>query len=338
MVVSQSPKVTEHTVEVERFGFIGGPCESRQSVQFLDDERLILSAPLSGVCNKSNWLNALQTQLTVIDLHGAVLATKRRPDIYGMKAGPLGYAAVCTENSLELVSGDLGTARVIPTSPSKFSPCTDIDGLSPSRTAISLRAFDGSPKSFARRRLFDPRLEKPIAEQQFGKSESLAGISDSGYAICTSAGHHDCEHLVVNGSAWAVGVPAGASRRGLLLLPNQMIFLPWPEKALMSLFPDGKQEEIADLRGFRPPNVDNSSIQISATSPRRILYSATGCYLGDFDDCYAFIFQQLVVFDPQTHQALFRKKVGGEATAILSPDGHTVVVLEKTKLNIYMIP
>jgi hypothetical protein len=105
IAVSQAPKVTERTIEVERFGFIGGPCDSRQSVQFLDDERLMLSAPLVGVCNKSDWSNALQTQLTVIDLHGTLLATKRRPGIYRMTAGPVGYAAVCTESSLELVSG-----------------------------------------------------------------------------------------------------------------------------------------------------------------------------------------------------------------------------------------
>jgi hypothetical protein len=228
---------------------------------------------------------------------------------------------------------------VIPTRPSKFSPCPDIDGLSPSRKAISVRDFDESPESFARHRLFDPKSEKPIAEQQFRKSESLAGISDSGYAVCTSAEHHDCERLMVNGSAWAIGVPEVASHPGLFLSPDQLLLPPLRTgNTLMSLYPDGKQKKIADLRGFRPPNLDNSSIQISATSPRRIMYSATGCYLGDFDDCYAFIFQQLVVLDPQTHLTLFKKKVGGEATAIFSPNGHTVVVLKKTKLNIYTIP
>jgi hypothetical protein len=336
---AQSPKVTERMVQLERFGFIGGPCNSRQSVQFLDDERLMLSAPLVGICNKGNWSNELETQLTVIDLDGTVLATKRRSDIYAIRAGPIGYAAVCTASSLELVSGDLGTTRTIPTRPDKFSPCTDIDGISPSRTAISVRDFDESPKAFARHRLIDPKSEKPVIEQQFGKGESLAGITDSGYAVCTSAGGYYCEHLIVNGGAWRTGVSEGASRQGLFLSPNQMLFLPrWNVKTLMSLSPEGKQQQELDLRGFYPPNIDNSSIQISAANPRRILYSATGCYLGDFDDCYAFIFQQIVVFEPQTQQALFKKKVGGEATVILSPNGHTVGVLEKNKLHIYMIP
>jgi hypothetical protein len=336
---AQSTSVTERTIQVEGFGFVGGFCDSRQSIQFLDDERLMLSAPVIGACNKGNWSSELETQLTVIGLDGKVLASKRRSDVYAMRAGPVGYSVVCTASTLELVSPDLVTTKVIPTRPGKFSPCTDIDGLSPSRTAIGVRDFDGPSKSLARHRLIDPKSEKPIDEQQLGKGETIGGITDSGYAICSSKGLHDCEHLVVNGISWGVGSPDGAPPRGVFLSPEQMLFFPRRnEKTLMTFFPDGKEEQVLDLRGLYPPNIDNSNIQISAISPRRILYSATGCYLGDFDDCYAFIFQQVAVFDPRTHQVLFKKKVAGEATVILSPNGHTVGVLEKTQLHIYRIP
>jgi hypothetical protein len=338
-IVAQPSKVTEQTVQLERYGFKADSCNFRQSAQFLHDDRLMLSAPLVGVCDKSNWSNGLQTQLTVIDLHGAVLASKTRPDVYEMKAGPIGYAAVCTENSLELVSGDLDTAKVISSSPSKFSPCFNIDGLSPSRRAISVRDFGGLHKSFARHRLIDPKSEQPIAEQQFGKGDSLAGITDSGYAVCTLAKYRGCEQLTVDGSPWIVGVPVAVSHRGFFVSPNQLLLPPYQtQPALMSLFPNGEREQVVDLRGFQPPNVDSESVEISATNPRRILYSATGCYLGDFDDCYGFSFGRIVVFDPQTHQALFQQKIGRDTTSILSPNGHTVVVLDKTKLHIYMIP
>lgn len=265
---AQLPKVTEQTIDLKDFGFKSGSCDSRQTAYFLDDSRLILSAPSVGICDKSNWSSALPTQFTVIDLHGAVLSTKTRSDVYATKAGPIGYVAVCTESSLELVSGDLGTARVISTRPN-----SDIDGLSPSRTAISVRDFGDSPKSFARHRLIQANSEKPIAEQQFGKGDSLAGITDSGYAVCTSVGHHGCEQLMVDGSAWAVGIPEGTSHhQGLFLSPNQLLLPPlWrTEKTLMSLFRDGKQEQVVNLRGYQPPNVDNPSVQISATTPRRI--------------------------------------------------------------------
>ena len=72
-MVAQPPKVTEQTVPLERFGFKAGSCDYRQSAQFLDDDHLVLSAPLVGVCDKSNWSNALQTQLTIYSATGCYL-------------------------------------------------------------------------------------------------------------------------------------------------------------------------------------------------------------------------------------------------------------------------
>jgi hypothetical protein len=69
-LLSQPPNVAEQTIDLKSFGFRGGSCDSRQFASFLDDSRLVLSAPLVGICDKSNWSNALPTQLTVIDLHG----------------------------------------------------------------------------------------------------------------------------------------------------------------------------------------------------------------------------------------------------------------------------
>jgi hypothetical protein len=332
--VARPQKVTQETIQLQRFGFTTGSCESRQTVQFLDDNRLLLSAPLVGNCDKSNWSSALNTQLTVIDLHGAVLATKARPDVYGIEAGPIGFAAVCTATSLELISSDLNTARVISTRPSKISPCSGIDGLSPSRTAISVRDFDENPKSGTLHRLIVATSDQPLAEQQISKPNFLAGITDSGYGVCVE--HEGCAQLTVDGKVWA---GRGGDGRGLFLSPNQMLLPLEPgDKVLMLRFPDGRRERVADLRGLAPPNVDNPSVQISAVVPRRILYAATGCYIGDFDDCYAFTIGRVVMLDPQTHQTLFKQKVSQGAKSILSPNGHSVVVLDKTKLEIYKIP
>jgi hypothetical protein len=268
-----------------------------------------------------------------------VLATKTRPDIYAVKAGPIGYATVCTPSSLELVSADLNTAKVISSRYSKVSPCLDIDGLSPSRTAISIRDFDDAPKSFARHQLLGTLSEHPLAEQQFEKGQSLAGITDSGYAVCSTAGFHGCERLIVAGTLWTSGPLTGTpatGTRGLFLSSNLLLLN--EGKALMSLSPDGRLEQLIDLHGSQPPHLDTSEIEISAATPRRILYSAKGCYIGDFDDCYAFYVGRIAVFDPHTHQCLFKRQIGGHATALISPDGHTVAVLDKTKLQIYKIP
>ena len=41
---------------------------------------------------------------------------------------------------------------------------------------------------------------------------------------------------------------------------------------------------------------------------------------------------------PKRTKRSFKQKVGRDAISILSPNGHTVVVLDRTKLHIYMIP
>jgi hypothetical protein len=106
----------------------------------------------------------------------------------------------------------------------------------------------------------------------------------------------------------------------------------------MSLSPNGEEEQVVDLRKIKPPNADSESIEISADAPRRILYSATGCYIGDFDDCYGLNFERIAVFDPQTHQLLFEEKVGRNAISMISPNGHIVAVLDGSKLQIHTIP
>jgi hypothetical protein len=100
----------------------------------------------------------------------------------------------------------------------------------------------------------------------------------------------------------------------------------------MSLSPNGEEEQVVDLHKLQPPNVDSESIEISAEAPRRILYSATGCYLGDFDDCYGLNFERIAVFDPQTHQLLFEEKVGRNATSIISPNGHDSLAQTRRRL------
>lgn len=333
-MVGQLSKIMEKTVPLEQFGFRTGSCESRQSLQFLDDDHLLLSAPLAGVCDRSTWSKALETQLTVIDLRGTVLVRKTWPEIYAIGAGPIGFAVVCTATSLELISHDLNMVKVLSTHLIAMSPCSGVDGLSPSRTAISVRDFSEDPKSGTFHRLMSATSDRPLAERRISKPDFLAGITDSGYAVCVE--HEGCAQLTVEGKVWEGHAGVG---KGLFLSPDQMLLPVSPgEKLLMSRLPDGKREQLFDLHGFAPPNVDNPSVQISATLPRRILYAATGCYLGDFDDCYAFTFGRVVVIDPQTHQALFKKNVSQGAESILSPNGHTVVVLDKTKLKIYKIP
>jgi hypothetical protein len=147
--------------------------------------------------------------------------------------------------------------------------------------------------------------------------------------------------LTVDGRDWVIGFPPRtfAHDIGLFLSPEELL-LPhthW-DKSLVEVSPDGTQKLVINLKSFIPINVDSERIEISATYPRRILYTATGCRIGDFDDCYGLVFNRLVVFDPKTHLALFKRNSGKYSTSIISPNGHVVVTLDKTKLHIYTIP
>jgi hypothetical protein len=239
---------------------------------------------------------------------------------------------------VELVPGDLGSARVISTYQRKVPVC-GIDGLSPSRTAISVRNYGDAPKSFARHRLVQVESSEPIAEEQLEKGRSLAGITDSGYAICIAVEHRKCAQLTVDGTEWKVNSLDEQHRDSFFLSPDELLLPPSTgDKALISLSPDGKRSQAANLHGFQPPFVDTQEVEISAAAPRRILYFVTGCYLGDFDDCYGLFYHRFVVFDSQTHQPLFHHGANADSVPIISPNGHIVAVLDKTKLHVYRIP
>jgi hypothetical protein len=318
---------SERTIDLRAFGFRGGSCSG--SVFFLDDNRLILSTPLMKKCGKDTWWKAKPTRLTVIDLHGKVIATKDRADVVETHAGPLGYAVVCTENSIELISGDLDTARTFPVNPAKENLCFDVGDLSPSRIAISVAG-----------RLFQGTSPDPIADARESKDGRVVGVTDSGFAVCIPKGNSTCSQLKVNGTEWNIAGLWDHDLRHLLFLTPEELLLPNDSgvTSLESVTFNGMQTQIADLSKFRPPFINTVDLSISAVVPRRILYYVTGCYLGDFDDCYGVSYRKFVVFDSQTQQPLFHHDADGNSGPVISPDGRVIADLDRTDLHFYSIP
>ena len=182
-LTGQQKDVKEQTIDLIPFGFHGGSCSGK--VFFLDDNRLILSTPLIKKCGKDTWWTGKPTRLTVIDLYGKKIITKDRADVVETHEGPLGYAAICTENTVELISGDLDKTINIPIYPTKEEKCFDIGDVSPSRTAISIHDIDDSVHAlFARFRLFQAASVNPIAEVQSTQGSHVVGVTDTGFALC----------------------------------------------------------------------------------------------------------------------------------------------------------
>ena len=323
-LTGQQKDVKEQTIDLTPFGFHGGSCSGK--VFFLDDNRLILSTPMMKKCGKDTWWTGKPTRLTVIDLYGKKIITKDRSDVVEAHEGPLGYAAVCTEKSIELIYSDLTTATTIP---ENDHPCFYIGHVSPSRTAIEISGH-----------LFQGSSPNPIAEVHLTKGSQVVGITDTGFAICSPEGYLTCSHFTVDGVDWKGDSSWEQNLRHVLFLSPEELLLPIYSgtKSLESVTPDGRQTQLADLSKFRPPYTNTNKLSISAVAPRRILYYVTGCYLGDFDDCYFVTYHKFAVFDSQTHQTLFHHDVDGDTSPIISPNGHIVADLDGTDLHLYNIP
>jgi hypothetical protein len=320
----QQKDVKEQTIDLTPFGFHGGSCSGK--VYFLDDNRLILSTPMMKKCGKDTWWNAKPTRFTVIDLQGKAITTKDRSDVVEAHEGPLGYAAVCTEKSIELIYSDLTTATTIP---ENDHPCFYIGHVSPSRTAIEISGH-----------LFQGSSPNPIAEVHLTKGSQVVGITDTGFAICSPEGYLTCAHFTVNGVDWKGDSSWEQNLRHVLFLTPQELLLPDDIRTqpLAAVHSDGTQTQISFLSKLRPPYINTINLNISAVAPRRILYYVTGCYLGDFDDCYFVTYHKFAVFDSQTHQTLFQHDVDGDSGPIISPNGHIVADLDGTDLHLYDIP
>jgi hypothetical protein len=323
-LTGQQKDVKEQTIDLTPFGFHGGSCSGK--VYFLDDNRLILSTPLMKKCGKDTWWKAKPTRLTVIDLNGKAITTKDRADVVETHTGPLGYATVCTENSIELISGDLNKAIDIPI---KDNPCFRIGDVSPSRTAIEISG-----------RLFQGASPNPIAEVHPTKGSQIVGITDTGFAICSLEGYLTCAHFTVNGVDWKGDSLWEQNLKHVLFLTPQELLLPDDIRTqpLAAVHSDGTQTQISYLSKLRPPYINTINLSISAVAPRRILYYVTGCHLGDFDDCFFVTYHKFAVFDSQTDQTLLQHDVDGDSGPIISPNGHIVADLDGADLHLYNIP
>jgi hypothetical protein len=338
---AQTSVPSEWKVDLAAFGFKAGPCASRQSVSFLDDEHLVLSAPLAQTCDKRDSWKPLPTQLSVIDLQGHEQASIKRDDIVQAKEGPTGFIAVCTPTSIELLPMNLVDAHPIPVSlrSGNGDACFDIGGLSPSRAAMSIIDYDESSGiAMTRYRLFRGRSSQPVAQTELAKDQSIVAITDNGYAVCGREGKRNCARLTVNGIEWKYTPPADGFWIAGFLAADQLLQVDYAGTSLVSIAPDGRETEAANIRKFRPPFINANGVELSASEPRRILYWVSGCPLGDFDDCYGLFFHRFVVFDSQTRQPLFHHSFNPNFNPSISPDGHLVSVLDGAELRMYSIP
>jgi hypothetical protein len=307
-------------------------------IEFLDDDHLVISAPVAYTCVKSDRDKTTDTRITEIDLQGHELAAIRRSDVAELKSGPIGYVTLCTGDRVELLSVNLQVARSIALSGSGQSGGCNFGGaLSPSRTAMAI----WGPAKSHQLLLYQGSSSDPIADITMSKGQSFRAVADDGFLVCTN-GRKQCEVVGSKGVVRSFAMPELAGSSGYdivgLLGSDRLLVVSFDGKHLYAETPTGETVFVGDVGKIRPPFVGGSNTQMSAAEPRRILYSVEGCLLGDFDDCYGVVFHRFAVFDSQTSRMLIRHSYAPGAELKISPNGHIVMEQDGAAVHLFRLP
>jgi hypothetical protein len=305
-------------------------------VAFLDDDHLVISAPVDYTCNQSDRDKATGTRITVTDLYGHKLASSYRRDIIEMVPGPIGYVTICSGSQFLLLSSHLEVATTIAIpAGEKFGGCYLNRGVSPSRTAMVIA---GPTSQF---RLYQGSSNRPIAEITTAKGESVRAVTDDGFLVCQKE-KNECKIVGSDGVSRSFAMPQLWGDSGYyivgLVAPDRLLLASFDGKHLYAETPTGKTVSMGDVAKIRPPFIGSSDTEMSAAEPRRILYQIDGCLLGDFDDCYGVVFRRFAVFDSQTSQMIFRHSYAPGADLKISPNGHIVMEQDGAELHFFRIP
>jgi hypothetical protein len=329
---SHGQTVRETKIELGPYGFVKTNCAwRRDEIEFLDNGHIVLVAPTLTNCNKSLWDSPVETAISVINLQGGRVTSAHRYDVIRIYAGPDASLAVCTGDRVDFLSSSLAVLTSIPLTDQKtISRCPHFGGRSLSRTAIAIPAI-GHWQLFRLPPLVSTTIEVP-------KGFDVRAVADDGLLLCKNV---RCDIVGDSGSTQNFPpLPDTAFQSDIagLISKEKLLVADRNGKKLYTLAVSGDKVMIADLAGIKPPFVNSSDIQLSAVEPRRVLYRADGCLLGDFDDCYGDIFHRFAVFDSSNGRLLFKHRYAADATLKISPDGHTVIEQDGTMLHVFDLP
>lgn len=330
----------ESKLDLAPFGLAKAPCAWYPGrVEFLDDDHLVVSAPISYPCSKAARGKPVDTQITTLDLQGHRVASIRRTDVVDLIPGPSGYAAICTGDRLELLSPSLQVTQSYPLpADGKLPGCNSVGRLSPSRTAFEIKGPAASQAG-----LYQTASAHPIANLTTSRGQSVKAVADDGFLLCKESSKR-CDVVGPHGVESSFPMPElrGDFARHIvgMVAPNRLLLASLSGDKLYAETPAGESLPMGDT-SEGPTVADTIDVQLSATEPRRILYSVEGCPTRRFRDCEdpsRPVVRHFAVFDSQTSRMLFRHTYGPGANLQISPNGHLVIEQDGPQLHLFRIP
>ncbi|HZB88492.1 MAG TPA: hypothetical protein VE291_07540 [Terracidiphilus sp.] len=337
-LLGQAQTAQEWKLDLRQYGLVKAHCVWYPGhLEFLDDDHLVVSAPVSYTCDKGDRDKPTDTNITVIDLQGHKVAATRRSDVVELNAGPIGYFSVCTGDRVELLSRDLQVARSISLwSSGKSGGCYFGVGLSPSQMAMVIPSPANSALG-----LYHGTSSYPIAEISTSKGQIVTAVADDGFLVC-SKDERECEVVGSPGAEHSFVMPKLGISSGYYIVgfisPDRLLVANFSAQRLYAATPSGDAVIVGDISKIKPPFINSSDTKLSASEPRRILYRVDGCLLGDWDDCYGVVFRRFAVFDSQTSKILFRHSYAPGANLKISPNGHIVMEQDGAEVHLFRIP
>jgi hypothetical protein len=337
-LMGRAQPTREWKLDLAQYGLVKASCAWYPGhIEFLDDDHLVIIAPVAYACDKNNQGKPTDTKITEIDLQGNKVTAIHRTDVVESVAGPIGYVTICTGDRVELLSHNLRVARTIALSGNRRSKECSFVGLSSSRTAMGI----WGPSKSHQLMLYRSSSSDPIAEITLSKGENVKAVDDDGFLICVEE-RKQCEVVSSHGAVRSFAMPQLWGALGYyvvgLVAPDRLLVASFDGKHLYAETPKGEKFAMGDVAKIRPPFIGGSGAQMSAAEPRRILYRVDGCLLGDFDDCYGVVFRRFAVFDSQSSRMLFRHNYASGADLKISPNGHIVMEQDGTEVHLFRVP
>jgi len=340
---TQQPGPAPRIVDLKQTGYPQEACkyDRKAQIEFLDSAHLLVSFPFhSSPCDEQKQIQPQKWRAAVVDTSGKTLHTFDLEPGQLVRAGPEGHILFLTEKELRILNSDFTAVQTLlwpkEADPSQIprgtlAAAANIE-LAPSRQGFVIHGpypkygvayFEGNPlKQTAEVDSCSPDLV--VADGGFACLEP----STSGRLVVHLM--NDDWHLqdsLFQKRVW-VALPA---RNRVLLLTNKF--------QLYQFIRPGNKEEVADLHWLAPGlGYPRTSYALTADVAHRILVSSWGVRIPLTDSSGIGYWKRVAVLDYSSGQIIFRKQCAIDSDFAISPDGHLLAVLEKSRLSVVALP